>query len=226
MKGQKGLRLNINENKVSATDHVKLLGIEIDNKLKFSNHVKTLCSKVNRKISAYSRLNMYISREQAVKICNAVILSNFNYCPLIWLFCNKGANKEIDRTHKRALRILYKDYESPFETLLTRSDSFYIHVRNLQKLMTEIYKSINHLNPSLIWEFHEKKHVNYNLRIQNLCKLPQINTQSYEQESLSFRGSILWNALDDSVKNEPTLSAFKKRIKNWPGDKCTCKICR
>ena len=169
---------------------------------------------------------MYISREQALIICNAVILSNFNYCPLIWLFCNKGAYKEIDRTHKRALRILYNDYECPFEALLTRSGSFCIHVRNLQKLMTEIYKSMNHLNPSLIWEFHEKKDINYNLRIQNLCKLPQIKTQGYGQESLSYRGSILWNTLDDSVKNEPTLLAFKKRIKDWAGDKCTCKICR
>ena len=42
------------------------------------------------------------------------------------------------------------------ETLLTRSGSFCIHVRNLQKLMTEIYKSSNHLNRSLLWEFHEK----------------------------------------------------------------------
>ena len=85
--------------------------------------------------------------------------------------------------HKRALRIRYKDHESPFETLLTRSDSFCIHVRNLQKLMTEIYKSINHLNLPLIWEFHERMHVKYGLMIQNLCKLPQINTQSYGQES-------------------------------------------
>ena len=226
LKEQRRLRLNINENKLSATDNVKLLGIEIGNQLKFSNHVKTLCSKVSKKISAFSGLNMYISREQAFTICNTVILSNFNYCPLIWLFCNKGAYREIDRTHKRALRILYKEYECSFKTLLTRSGSFCLHVRNLQKLMTEIYKSINHLKPSLIWEFHEKKHVSYNLRIQNLCKLPQIRTQGYGQESLSFRGSLLWNTLDDSVKNEPTLAAFKKRIKEWAGNKCTCKICR
>ena len=43
------------------------------------------------------------------------------------------------RTHKRTLRILYKDYECPFETLLTRSGSFCIQARNLQNLMTEIY---------------------------------------------------------------------------------------
>ena len=221
LKGQRRLRLYISENKLSATDHVKLLGIEFGNKLKFSNHVKTLCSKVNKKISAFSWLNMYISREQASIICNVAISSNFNYCLLIWLFCNKGAYKEIDRTHKRALRILYKDYECPFEILLTRSGSFCIDVRSLQKLMTEINKSINHLNPSLIWEFHEKKDVSYNLNIQNLCKLPQIKTQGYGQESLSVSVSMLWNTLDDSVKNEPTLLGFKKRIKDWVGDKCT-----
>ena len=109
LEGQKGLGLNINENKVSATDHVKLLGLEIDNKLKFINRVKTLCSKVNKKINTFSRLNTFICREQALKICYAVILSHFNFCPLIWLFCNKSVYKEVDRTHKRALRILYKD---------------------------------------------------------------------------------------------------------------------
>ena len=78
LKGHRRLRLNICDNKLFATDHVKLLGIEVDNKLKFSKHVKTLCSKVNKKISAFSRLSMYISRKQALTICNAVILSNFN----------------------------------------------------------------------------------------------------------------------------------------------------
>ena len=153
-------------------------------------------------------------------------MSNFNYCPLIWLFFNKGANKEIDRTHKRALRILYKDYESSFETLLARSGSNSIHLKNLQKLMTETYKSMNHLNPSIVWEFHEKKHMTYNLRIQNLCKLPTIKTLSLGLKPLSFRGSFLWNTLDDSIKQVPTLSCFKKRIKDWTADRCTCKICR
>ena len=39
LKGQRRLRLNISENKLSATDHVKLLGIEVGNKLKSSKHV-------------------------------------------------------------------------------------------------------------------------------------------------------------------------------------------
>ena len=63
-------------------------------------------------------------------------------------------------------------YVCPFEILLTRSGSVCIHAKNLQKLMIEIYKSMNHLSPSPVWEFHEKKCVEYNLMTKNLCKLP------------------------------------------------------
>ena len=73
------------------------------------------------------------------------------------MFCNKGANKEIDRTLNSVLRMFYEDYECSFEILLARNSSVCIHVKNLQKLMIEIYKSANHLSPSLVWEFHEKE---------------------------------------------------------------------
>ena len=42
LNSHRGLRLNIEGNKVSATDCVKMLGVVIDNKLKFYKYVKTL----------------------------------------------------------------------------------------------------------------------------------------------------------------------------------------
>ncbi len=150
LKEKNPFRLIINENKIQATNKVKLLGIEIDNALTFTAHIQNLCSKVNRKINAFSRLNTYISRPQAMLILNAVILSNFNYCPLIWLFSTKASNNEINRTHKRALRILFKDYDSSFNELLEKSESVNIHAQNRRKLMIEIYKTMNELNPSYI----------------------------------------------------------------------------
>ena len=191
----------------------------------FSKHVEALCYKVNKKITAFSRLNNFITTQQAQSIYNAVILSTFNYCLLIWMSCNKGANTQIDCTHKRAPQILYRDYESSFEALLARIGSNGIHVNSVQKLMTEIFKSMNGLNPPLVWQFHERKHVTYNLRMQNLCKLPPIKTMNFGLDSISFRGSFLWNNLDDSIKREKTLACFQKRIGKWSGARCTYKIC-
>ena len=49
---------------------------------------------------------------------NSFVLPNFNYCPLIWMFNGKSSNDEINRLHKRALRVLLDDYGSTFEELL------------------------------------------------------------------------------------------------------------
>ena len=140
------------------------------------------------------------------------------------LFCSDAANIEINRTHKRCLRVLYQDYDSSFQLLLSRDNSQTVHVKNLQKLMTEIYNSMKKLNPSYLWEFHERKEITYDLRTKDLCKLPKINKR-YGSASLSFRGSLLWNTLSDKIKQIPTLAAFKNQIKLWTGDKCTGRLC-
>ena len=63
-----------------------------------------------------------------MKLCSTVIISSFNYCPLVWMFCGKEANHKINRTHKRALRILHDDYDSSLNTL-KKSDTVTIHIK-------------------------------------------------------------------------------------------------
>ena len=72
-----------------------------------------------------------------------------------------------------------------------------IHRKNQQRLMVEIYKTINHLNPAYMWEFFIKKDVPHNLRSNELCKIHSVNSQQYGISSLSFRGNLLWNALSE-----------------------------
>ena len=64
-----------------------------------------------------------------------------------------NCNREINRVHKRALRALFCDYESAFGCLLTKNNEIAFHTKNLQKLMIEIYKSLNHESPSFMREF-------------------------------------------------------------------------
>ena len=164
MKETEQLGLNINGQIIRGSEKVKLLGVTIDNKLTFGQHVDNICMKVNSKVKALSRLSCYINFKQASTLLNAIIMSNFNYCPLIWMFCSKTANKSINRAHKRAVRVLYKEFESCFEELLSRHGDVTIHVKNLQKLLLEVYKTLHHLNPSYLWENFQTKSITYNLR--------------------------------------------------------------
>ena len=105
-------------------------------------------------MSAFSRLRNYLDNTQAKLLCKITVLANFNVCPLIWMFSTKAANKEINRTYyKRALRVLHKDNDGSFHTCLQRGTDTTIHVKNLQKLMLEIFKTLNLLNPTYLWDF-------------------------------------------------------------------------
>ena len=216
------LCLSITGNLIPSSNQVKLLGVNIDNSLSCEAHVKELCRKVNLKVNAFIRLRLFLGEQKSKLIFNSVIMSNFSYCPLIWLFCTKGA---INRTHKRALRALYGDYGSTFEELLDRDKSKTIHKKNLHILMTEVYRTINHLNPEYMWEFFTKRDVPYGLRSSELCMIPSVNYQRYGINSLSFRGSLLWNALSDEIKLTTSTKNFKKEIRHWDGKSRTCHIC-
>ena len=154
------------------------------------------------------------------------IRSTFNYCPLIWMLCGKTANNRINQLHKRALRVLLSDYTVTFENLLEKSEEVTVHCSNLQKLMIEIYKCTNYIGPAVLTEFFTTKDISYDLRINNLLQIPKVKTSSYGQSSLSFRGSILWNTLSDSIKSAQNIKGFKTMIRNWKRESCSCIACK
>ena len=63
------------------------------------------------------------------------------------MFCFRQSNNFINKVHERALKLIYQD-NCNFEVLLEKQHAFSMHQRNLQVLMTEIYKVVNGIAPS------------------------------------------------------------------------------
>ena len=101
----------------------KLLGITIDSGLKFDVHMKNLCNKASLKLHALSRVSQLMSPDKLKIIMKAFILSQFNYCPLVWMFHSREINNRLNRIHERALRLAYKDHHSSFQNLLRKDGS-------------------------------------------------------------------------------------------------------
>ena len=139
---QTNLYALINNYKITNSESEILLGITFDNELNFNEHVSNLCIKATNKLHALARISHYMNTNQKRIIMKAFIQSQFGYCPLVWMFCSRTINARINRIHERSLRIVYNDYESTFNELLTTDKSFTIHHRNIQTLAIEIYKEI------------------------------------------------------------------------------------
>ena len=128
------IRVKIGTSVIKETNEQMLLGINIDNKLTFKSHVETLCKKAAQKLHALARIANYMETEQLASLMNALIMSNFSYCPLVWMFHDRDINKKINKIQERALRIVYKNNHSDFETLLVNQNSAIVHQRNLRLL--------------------------------------------------------------------------------------------
>ena len=99
---------------------VELLGITIDNELKFDGHLTNICIKANRKLTVLTRMRRYLDFNKMRLLFKSFFESQFKYCPLTWMFYSRKTNNRINKLHERALRLVYSDYESTFEDLLTK----------------------------------------------------------------------------------------------------------
>ena len=170
--------VNINNIVLKPKSCVKLLGINIDHN--FSEHVKTLCKSASGKIKALFRIRHYLDLHSVKRVCEAFIMSTFNYCPLIWMYGCKGNDVLLNKVHCRALRAVHQDFSSSFKQLLEKNASVPIHVQNLRFLLREIYKIINRESPSFLWDLFKIKPQNYAL---HSCRLKVVST-SYKNPNI------------------------------------------
>ena len=85
--------------------------------------------------------------------------------------------------------------------------------------MTEIFKTINKENPPFMKEIFGREDSVYNLRCMFRPKVPRALTAKNGLETLSFRGSQIWNSLPNNLKELNSVAAFKSAIKGWNGVK-------
>ena len=88
---------NIGDEQIIESNIVKLLGTNIDSKLSF-NQLNTIC-EVSNKPNALSRQCAILPFQRRKVLMHAFIISQFNYCPLVWMCHNRGINDKINNLH-------------------------------------------------------------------------------------------------------------------------------
>ena len=113
--------LTVGNTTITTDESVKLLGVHLDRHLDFNKQIKELCRKAACQLNVLQRLARHLDQEGRMAIFRAFIISHFNYCPLVWHFCGATNTKKLERIQFRALRFVFLDFESDYETLLDRA---------------------------------------------------------------------------------------------------------
>ena len=182
----------------------KLLGIEIDNKMTFDKHVSKLCTKASQKLHALSRVSHLMTFEHRKLVMNCFIMSQFGYCPLVWMFHSRKLNNRINRIHERALRLIHQNTNSTFGI--------------------ELYKVAYGLSPEIMKLVFPLVDETMNPIDSKFCSR-NVRTVSWGTETLAFLAPRIWSMIPADMKKF-SLSKFTKLIKKWVPEKCPCRNCK
>ena len=126
--------------------------------------------------------------DQRRLILNSFITSHFSCCLIVWMCHNRKLNERINHIQERALRVVCKDFNSSFQELLIEDNSLNINHRNLQKLITEIFKIKNGFSPEFMNDVFEIIEKPYSLRSTSHFRSTKIRTTKYGIETSSYLG--------------------------------------
>lgn len=220
--------IKVGESDIRESNEVTLLGVLIDNKLSFKGHLNDKIKKANSKIAIIKRNQHFLTFQQKKIVLSSFVHCHFSYAPLVWMFHSRELNNKINRVHKRALKILFNDEHSTFEELLKRDGAFTVHERNIQILLTEMFKAKNKFEPHLLQGiFEANSYQGPSLRNSSkyFCR-PNVNTVKYGERSLQNLGVKLWDQLPRDIQDTDSLTKFQLFIKKWRPRKCPCDICK
>ena len=111
-----------------------LLGVTLDNRFNFYHYISNICKTAGNEPHALVRVSNYMDQDKKRILFNSYFLSQFSYCPLIWMSHNKSINNWINSLHETALRLICCDHSSNFQELLRKDNSVTIHQKNIEAL--------------------------------------------------------------------------------------------
>ena len=134
---------------------------------------------------------------------------------------------KVESIQRRALRFLHDDNDSSYEDLLTKTGKNFMSVYRLKSLCIEIFKTINNLNPIYMKDIFQLAITDRPVRQHNTHNLKKVSmrTTTFGTKSLTSLGPTIWNKLPAHLKSAENLVGFRKMIKNWNREKCSCKLC-
>ena len=200
--------LCITEEPVEIVDSHRVLGVMIDNNLSWHSHINydIMCKTISKKVYQLCRIKHFLNSHAKRLFFQAHILSCISYRSTLFYSTSENATKPLVRIHKHAIKAVLLKSSS-----LTTSDYKYLDIFPLKLTFA---KSMAILMQKIVLG-----KVPLALQSKFLCcsrqhgkLLVPVPRLDLFKSSLHYSGSLLWNALPQTVKSSNSMSVFKNRL--------------
>ena len=207
--------VNVGGHDLHRENTLKILGVTLDDKLNFKTHIRNICQKASRQINALKRISKFLNKQCRMHVYKSFVCANFNYCPVVWMFCGKTNLGKLERLQERALSTIPLDKSLSYDDLLKKSGQLSVRMNLIRLLSIEVFKCVKGTNPSYLNDMFTEPSSCYDFRNPSRLLQPKFNTYTFGYKSFRYFGSKVWNLLPSNLKRCDNIHAYRKELYEW-----------
>ena len=215
-KDRKKFKLSIRKYTLHEVDHIKYLGVILDNKLNWGHHLAYLVTKFSQVAGMLYKTRDILPLKSRIMVYNSLAGSYLNYGIISWGTATQTALKKLKSLQNRMVRYITfspprtnVDHKYKALNILTIEQ---LHFCEIAKLVHSVH---NKTSPLVFQDYFLNASHSHNTRFRHNCQyaLPQPRTEKGKR-SCKYTGVNIWAKVPWNFK---TLSkeAFKYRLKHF-----------
>ena len=237
--------LVMNKKALEQKDHVKYLGVLIDQHLKWNYHISNISKKISRGVGILAKLRNYMDTDLLKTIYYCLVYSHASYGIHAWgSACNSECEK-INILIKKAARIMtgnqyFQMYGEPAGPLPSAEPLYKeLNILNLHDIFDLnvakfIYSTLSGLSPEIFSNWFTYTNTIHSHATTSSVTINQTNyfdigttepnktlftknsnLVKYGARMISVYGPTLWNRLPKKIQDSASLATFKIQLKKY-----------
>ena len=181
--------------------------------------MEILMAKAYSKLRYLYRFKNFLSFKSKITLCNALVLSHFNYCDVLFSNISNQLQYNIQKVQNACVRFIFglkKNKYCSISKYLIKLNWLNMKNRRHLHMYTEIYKISNNMSPSYLSQsFSNVTSIHrYNTRQRELIYVPAVRTTTRYKCFMS-QAPIGFNALPDHIRVSSTIKKFKIQCRQF-----------
>ena len=217
LRTDKKLSLSLKGAAMEQVKEVKLLGVTIDETLSWSTQINNTVVRMINGIYAIRRSAHMLTNTTIRLVIQSLVLSNLDYCPVIWSSASKQELSKLQLAQNRAARLaLHCSVRSSVDVMHARLSWMRVDERlacSLILFLNNVYSSQKPVSLSLQLSPANERH-GYNTRqaLSGHFTFPLPRTNALKK-TVMYRAIAYWNVLPSYVTLTRNKCDFKRKLK-------------
>ena len=212
--------LKFGRKKITHANHVKFLGVLLDETLSWRSHLIELSRKLARSVGIFYKLRHYVPLDTLISIYYALFYPFLTYGIVVWGATYENLIKPILTAQKKVIRAMTFSeptaHSSPLFSdlkILKLGDIYQLYISSF------VFECHNDIAPAHFRDFFRPISSIHSYNTRGASRgdffLVRKNTPQYGIRSICYNGVRIWNnIIPYEIRNSTSVKGFRKNFKN------------